>query len=105
MLVTTGTNSFISLNIGTIICVCISNCYSLAMVVSGDIYTQVATETSIRCLSVGGFLDIFVWQFDSFPTEKVKIVTINNERKVVNLNVIELTLLLCYVKCENHSHG
>lgn len=50
-------------------------------------------------------LDIFVWQFDSFPTEKVKIVTINNERKVVNLNVIELTLLLCYVKCENHSHG
>ena len=44
-------------------------------------------------------------QFDSFPTEKVKIVTINNERKVVNLNVTELTLLLCYLKCENHSHG
>ena len=49
-------------------------------------------------------LDIFVWQFDR-PTEKVKIVTINNERKVVNLNVTELTLLLCYLKCEIHSHG
>ena len=66
------------------------------MVVSGDIYTQVATETSIRCLSVGGFRSL-TFLCGSFPTEKVKIVTINNERKVVNLNVTELTLLLSEV--------
>ena len=77
------------------------------MVVSGDIYTHVATETSIiRCLSVGGFRSLtFLCGSLIVSTEKVKIVTINNERKVVNLNVTELTLLLCYLKCENHSHG